>query len=118
MGQALQTKGDKRNAILNMLVFNKMGGFGTIEIFSVGAFVILRMNAGWPEKLVRLFDRFLNWEGKLGTPSRDSIDSRQLLVKLLKPNIINEIQSTSYLFSARWMILWRSKYSASGPLLC
>jgi len=44
-----------------MLVFNKMSDFGAIEIFSDEAFVMLRIDAGWPEKLVRLSERLLNW---------------------------------------------------------
>ena len=47
----------------NLLVFNKMSDFEAIEIFSDGAFVMLRINTGWSEKLVRLSDRLLNWDG-------------------------------------------------------
>jgi len=52
------------DAIDNLLVFNKIGDFGAIEIFSDGAIVMLRIDAGWPEKLVRLSDleRLLNWD--------------------------------------------------------
>ena len=42
-----------------------MGDFWAIEIFSVGSFVMLRIDGGWPEKLVRV--RLLNWERKLET---------------------------------------------------
>jgi len=31
-----------------------MGHFWAIEIFSIEAFVMLRIDRGWPEKLVRL----------------------------------------------------------------
>jgi len=40
-----------------MVVFNKIGHFEAIEIFSVEPFVMLWIDGGWPEKLVHFFFR-------------------------------------------------------------
>ncbi len=55
----------KRNAIDNLLVFNKICRFRGNEIFSVEPFIMLGIDAGWSEKFVRIFpDRLVNREWK------------------------------------------------------
>lgn len=46
------------------------------------------------------------------------IESRQPWLKPLKLETLNEMQSTTFLFSIRSVIFERTKYSASSPLLC
>jgi len=53
-----------------MFVFTKIGHFAAIEIFSVGTFVMLGIDAGWPEKVVHFFFRAiaeLGMETETGT---------------------------------------------------
>jgi len=66
-GQAIETTRVKRNSIDNVFVFNKMGRYGTNEIFSIEPFVMLGIHDGWREKFFRI--RLLNRKGnsKVGT---------------------------------------------------
>jgi len=44
-----------------MVLFNKIGHFGAIEIFGVEPFVMLGIDSGWPEKLVRFLSPNQDW---------------------------------------------------------
>jgi len=57
----LNIKAFKGNTIDNMCVFNKIGHFEAIEIFSVEPFVMLGIDSGWPEKLVRFLSPNQDW---------------------------------------------------------